>query len=612
VANDFLSRLQEEILVGDGAMGTLLYARGIPLEASFDALNLTRPDLVKSAHEDYVAAGARLIETNTYGANRLKLERVGQERHVREINALGVRLARGAAGADVFVAGSIGPIGKLDDPEPGLSDEDCEAIFSEAIEGLIEEGIDAFILETFSRLDELEAAIRAARSLAPDVPIIAQMAFLAGEGTAAGVRPRDAAIALSAAGADVIGVNCGEGARAALQAVERLARVTASPLSAFPNAGFPAIREGRYVYHSTPEYMAESAFRLVEAGVGLVGGCCGTRPSDIAAMVEAVGGMRPAARAVIEYPIDDAPRAAPAGPAAETFLDVLERETGIIVELDPPKGLDPTAIVAGARRMKDLGVHLISMADNPLARVRMGNVAAALQVRQQADIEPLVHFTCRDRNIVGLQADLIGAASLGLRHVLVVTGDPASVGDHLGATNVYDVRSTGLVEIVRTLNGGRIMTGASIGKPTTFTVGVAFNPNARKMETQVARLERKVEAGAQFALTQPVYEAERIEELYERTAPLGIPVILGILPPASARNADFLHNEVPGIVIPESLRMRLRRTPESAQSAVGEQIALELIDAARSRAPGFYVMPPFGRTETAARVVKHITAGNRE
>jgi homocysteine S-methyltransferase len=427
--------------------------------------------------------------------------------------------------------------------------------------------------------------------------------------------PEDAVTALTAAGADVLGVNCGEGASAVLRAIRQMAGITALPLSAFPNAGFPALREGRFQYHSTPEYLAESAYRLAEAGANLVGGCCGTEPDDIRAMAEALRGMRPAARAVVEFPTGRAPSVKP-GPEPvappptpeESFLDVLDRETGIIVELDPPKGLNVDRVVKGASRMKELGVHLISMAENPLARVRMGNVAAALRVRERAGIEPLVHFTCRDRNVIGLQSSLIGAAALGLRHLLVITGDPASIGDHLGATNVYDVRSAGLVEIATNLNQGRIQTGRELDRPTEFVVGVALNPNVKKMEVQIRRLEKKVAAGARFALTQPVYEPERIEEMYEKTAYLGIPVILGVLPPGSARNAEFLHNEVPGINIPEPLRLRMRRAPEGLQRDVGEEIGAELIDAARPFAPGIYVIPPFGRVDTAVRLVEHIQA----
>jgi 5,10-methylenetetrahydrofolate reductase len=318
------------------------------------------------------------------------------------------------------------------------------------------------------------------------------------------------------------------------------------------------------------------------------------------------------ARAVLDFPVGPVPREAAPPPSEETFLDVLERETGVIVELDPPKGLETERVVAGARLMRDLGVHLISMAENPLARVRMGNVAAALRVKQQVGIEPLVHFTCRDRNVIGLQSSLIGAAALGLGHILVITGDPASIGDHLGATNVYDVRSAGLVEIAKTLNEGRIMTGRELDRPTRFTIAVALNPNVKKMEVQIRRLEKKVAAGAQLALTQPVYEAERIAEMYEKTAHLGIPVILGVLPPANARNAEFLHNEVPGINIPEDLRLRLRQAPETTQKEVGEEIAEELIDAARAHAPGFYIIPPFGRIDTAARLVKHLGVASRE
>ena len=615
-ASDFRSRLRESVLVGDGAVGTLLHARGVSLEESFDGQNVLNPDLVRTIHAEYVAAGADLIETNTYAVNRNKLLRHDLADRTAEIAEAGARLAREAAGDVVVVAGAIGPIGRLADAEAEPPDDAARrAIFREVIEGLARGGVDAFMLETFIDLEELLLAMSVAREVAPSTPVIAQMAFLAGEGTAVGVSPEEAVKRLTAAGADVVGANCGEGPNGARLAIQRMARVSDVLLSAFPNAGFPSLREGRVAYRSSPSYLASSAVRLVEAGANLVGGCCGTGPDDVRAIAEAVRGMRPAARVIVDIafaPLAPPPPAEASAPGDETFLDVIARgETGLIVELDPPRGLTLTKVIEGARLMSELGVHLISMAENPLARVRMGNVAAAVLVRQLTGVEPLVHFTCRDRNLIGLQSDLLGAAALGLRNVLAITGDPASLGGHAGASNVFDVRSAGLVEILRTLNEGRTMTGHRMDRGTRFAIGVAFNPNVKQMEVQIRRLEKKVEAGAQFALTQPVFEPERIAEMYEKTAPLGIPIVLGVLPPASARNAEFLHNEVPGITIPEELRRRLRQAPEDGQAEVGEEIACELIDVATGLAPGFYVIPPFTRYETAGRLVRHVKSAAR-
>jgi homocysteine S-methyltransferase len=601
---NFLERLHNEILVGDGAIGTMLYGKGVGLDVNFEHLNLVRPSLVAELHADYLAAGAQVIETNTFGANHTKLAPIGLERKVREINRRGAELARqAAAGREVFVAGSIGPLARLKGEEKELSPAEMTSIFREQAEALAEGGIDLFQLETFSDLPQLLCALAAAKTTG--LPVMASMAFLEGGRTGGGTDAETAARQVTAAGADLIGANCGAGPLEILTTLRRMAAATDLPLAAFANSGFPEYVDGRYIYRTTPDYFADRAREMVEAGACLIGGCCGTTPDHIRLLAQQLAGMRPVARqvAVVAGVVESKP-----GTPSRTagFLARWGMEPVVTVELDPPRGMDCDKVLEGSRALKAAGADAINLAENPLARVRMGNIALANLIQREVGIEVIVHITCRDRNLLGLQSDLMGASLLGIRSILAVTGDPARLGEHAGATSVFDLNSFTLIKLLADLNAGTNGLGNPIGEGTGFTIGCAFNPNSPKMEVQAARLEKKVANGAVFAQTQPLYDVDRLDEMLERTAPLGIPVLPGILPLVSERNCEYLHNEVPGIVIPDGIRQRMRGKEKDAGVREGLAIAREFIETVRSRVGGFYLIPPFGKYEIAVELVKFI------
>ncbi|MCM2359860.1 MAG: bifunctional homocysteine S-methyltransferase/methylenetetrahydrofolate reductase [Geobacteraceae bacterium] len=601
---NFLDRLKNEVLVGDGAIGTMLYAKGVGLEVNFEHLNLVRPELVLELHAEYVAAGARVIESNTFGANYSKLQAIGLDKRVREINLHGARLARKAAqGHDVFVAGSVGPLIRIKGEERELSIDQALAIFREQCLALAEGGVDLFILETFPDPEQVKIALRAARETG--LPVVASMAYMEGGQCAGGAGVESITAELAAAGADLIGVNCGAGPLEVLRSVKRMARVTELPLAAYANSGFPEYLDGRYIYRATPEYFADMALEMAGAGAGLVGGCCGTTPEHIRRIAERLQGVRPAARRVAVR-VETGPQQRRPEAAKEGFLARWGEEKIVTVELDPPKGLDCAKVLAGCRALQEAGADAINLAENPLARVRMGNIALANVIQREVGIEVIVHITCRDRNLLGLQSDLMGAALLGVRSILAVTGDPARLGEQAGASSVFDLNSFGLIKLLADLNAGVNALGAPIGAGTGFTIGCAFNPNTPRMEVQVARLAKKIGNGARFIQTQPVYDAERLREMAERTAHLGVPLLAGILPLVSERNCDYLHNEVPGIVIPEEVRMRMRGKEKEAGVREGLAIAREFIAGVRDHVGGFYLVPPFGRHEIAVELVKFI------
>lgn len=610
-SEQFLEALRSRVLVGDGAMGTALQHRGVGHDQCFEQLNSTNRAVVREVLESYVAAGADVIETNTFRANRKHLAKFGLAEKVFEFNYRGARLARSVAGRNVFVAGSVGPLGTVGPEAAEISDAKRSEMYAEQIKALAAGGADLVLLETFTSVSEIRAAIRAAKRAAKGLPVLAQMAFYEGQGSLGGVSIGVAIEEMLAEGADGVGVNCGRGFADALAVVEKMAALTDVPISAYPNAGLPELRDGRFVYEQPVSYMAEMALRMAEAGANLVGGCCGTDQRAVAAIAAKVKG-RPLAARVRGAAAETVPAApkAPA-PAAEDprrrgFLSRLGREPLVVVELDPPRGMLTDKVVEGARLLRAAGAHLVSMAENPLASIRMGNVGMAYVVRRDAGAEPLVHFTGRDRNTLGLHSDLMGAAALGIRHVLAITGDPAGTGEG-GVTSVYDVNSVGLVRIVAALNAGRTIHGVDTGRPTEFTVGVAFNPNFRTMTGQVRKLQQKVEAGAHFALTQLVFDEDRIAAIREATDPCGIPVLPGVMPLVSVKNALFVKNEVPGVTVPDDVVERISAAaPGEAARAVGLDIARGLVRAAlRSGAPGVYVVAPFNRAELAAELVTY-------
>ena len=602
MARSFLDRIRGEVLAGDGAIGTMLYAKGVALEANFEHLNLVRPELVLELHRDYLAAGAQVIETNTFGANPVKLGAIGLGGKVAEINRQGALLARSAAqGMDgVYVAGSIGPLGRGKGELSGGEIRDCFRVQSAALAG---GGVDLLLLETFGDLEELEAALFAARETG--LPVVANLAFGEGSRLAGGISAEAAAKRLEAAGADLIGANCGAGPLELLATLKRIAAVTSLPLAAYPNSGFPEYVDGRYIYRTTPDYFAGMALELVAAGASLVGGCCGTTPEQIACMSGRLAGLVPVPRTPSPSagPTDADERLPRVGSG---FLSGWGREKVVTVELDPPKGLDCSKVLAGSRALKEAGADAINLAENPLARVRMGNIALASLVRREVGIEVIAHVTCRDRNLIGLQSDLMGARLLGVSSILAVTGDPASLGEDAGASSVFDLNSFTLIKLLSDLNAGVNALGNPIGGGTGFTIGAAFNPNGQKMEVQVARLAKKVANGACFAQTQPIYDLGTLRRMLRETSHLGIPILPGVLPLVSGRNAEFLHNEVPGIVVPDDIRARMAGKVGEEGVREGLAIAREFIEASIDEVGGFYLIPPFGKYQVAVELVRFI------
>jgi methionine synthase / methylenetetrahydrofolate reductase (NADH) len=610
----FSERLGEGPLLCDGAMGTMLYARGVPLDGCFDVLNLSNPRLVQAVHADYIAAGADCIETNTFGANRFKLAIHGLESQAREVNRRGVRLARDvreSAGRDVWILGSTGPLGKYLEPLGTVTADEARDAFREQAEALLEGGVDAFVVETFSDLAEIRLAIEAIRSVT-DLPIVAQMAFTDEAVTFMGRAPAEVARDLRALGVQAIGANCSVGSSTLYDVLERMAPEAGGlPLAIQPNAGLPSRIGERLIYLSSPAYMGEYAGRMVEAGARLVGGCCGTTPQHTAAMRETLdrltpGARRREARVTVVRPARPAPAERP-GVAATPAPTLLQRrlEAGdfvVTVELDPPRGHTVDKLVQGAKLLKEKGVEIVDINDGSLGRVRMSVLATALLVRDGTGLDVNMHFTCRDRNLMGIQGDLLGAHALDIRNILAMTGDPPRAGDYANATAVFDVDGVGLIEILRRMNDGVDATGTSIGDPTFFCVGAALNPAADDVEREIDRMHRKIEAGARWLQTQPVYDLEQLERFLARAGGSPVPVLVGILPLHSSRHAEFLHNEVPGITIPDAVRARMRQAGESALRA-GVDMAQRLVSEVRGRYAGAYLMPSFGRFEVVAEVL---------
>ena len=600
----FLDLLQQRVLVGDGAMGTLLYQRGVALDANFEHLNLVRPQLVLEVHQDYAAAGAEVLETNTFGANRLRLGAIGLAHKVAAINTAGARLARQVAGEERFVAGSVGPLPPARGEEQDLSEAQKGEILREQMSALAEGGVDLFILETFSSLADLQLALGIAADLG--LPASAQLAFLEGGRTRDGVAAEAAVRALEQADAALIGANCGAGPRDLLTVLRQIAPLTQKPLAAYANSGFPQYRDGRFIYLATPEYFAAMGREMALAGATLIGGCCGTTPDHIRALAQALNQLTPAARpSAPARPHATQPSISPK-PAAPHFLADWGRRPIITVELDPPRGLNCDKVLGAAEKLRAAGVDAISLAENPLARIRMGNLALACRMQEQTGVPVIAHVTCRDRNLIGLHSEMMGAHLLGIRNLLAVTGDPVSLGGEAGASSVFDLNSIGLLELLAALNEGKNLFGTELEGRSEFLLGAAFNPNVRHMDGQIRRLEKKIVAGARFVQTQPVYSHEILDKMLTLTDPLEIPVLVGILPLVSERNAEFLHNEVPGISLPDEVRKRMRGLRGEEGIREGLAISGELVAAGRGRVGGWYLMPPFGKVDLALALMKEI------
>ena len=616
----FLERLQAAPLLADGGMGTLLHARGISFDHSFDGQNLDHPDLVRDIHRQYISAGAELIETNTFGANFYRLAKFGLEEKVRDLNLRGARLARDAReieGRDVFVGGSMGPLGQALAPLGRLTAQEAQEAFTRQAEALLEGGVDLFILETHSQPLELRAAVTAVRQLTSDLPVVALVTFT-GEGkTFTGHTPQEMAESLADLPVDVLGANCSVGPQQMLDVLLNMAPHTRLPLAAMPNAGLPGYRDGRFVYLSTPAYFASYTTRFLDAGIRLVGGCCGTTPDHIAAMAEVVQRYRPPAHKgkvpaspVIEILEPEPPREETKAEPVSNFLAKLRRGFVISVELDPPRGTNPEKLIEGARRLAEVGVDAVNVADSPMARVRMACWAISALIARDVGVEVIMHFTCRDRNLMGLQSDLLGAYALGVRNIMAITGDPPSLGDFKEATAVYDVDSIGLVQIIRALNSGEDFAKNAIGHPTEMSIGVAVNPTAEDWDHEFDRLKQKIDAGAQFAFTQPLYELSVVERFVERLSGIDLPVCLGVLPLMSHKHAEFLHNEVPGITVPRRAREAMAKAGKDG-ALVGKELALELLEQAGNLLHGAYLMPSFGRYDACVDIVRHLKASPR-
>ena len=613
MGSDFIARLKEGPVLCDGAMGTLLYSKGIFINRCYDELNLSQPDLIRSIHAEYLQAGAEVIETNTFGANSYRLARHGLADHLRDINIAGASLARAAADHEgakkairPLVAGSVGPLGIRIEPLGKIARDEARQAFVEQISALVEGGVDLLILETMGYLEEVHQAILAARQVDSTVPVVAQVTIDEEGNCLDGSTPETFATKLTEWGADVVGCNCSVGPVAMLEAMERVRRVTSLPTAAQPNAGMPRSVEGRNIYLCSPEYMASYARKFVRSGVLFVGGCCGTTPEHIHAMRSALR----SSEAKTTFQVATAPRTQsavevpPLEKRSRLGAKLAAGEFATMVEIVPPKGTNISKELEGALFLRSMGVDAINIPDSPRASARMSNQALATLMQQQVGIEVVLHYTCRDRNVLSIQSDLLGASSIGIHNLICITGDPPKLGNYPDATAVFDVDAIGLVNIVSNLNKGLDIGANSIGNGTTFVIGVGANPGAPDLDEEVRRFEYKVEAGAEYAVTQPVFDVALLENFLKRIAHCRIPVIAGIWPLISVRNAEFMKNEL-RVSVPDDVIDRMARAA-SAESAryEGVAIARQMLLAVRGLVQGAQISAPLGRYAAAMDVLE--------
>jgi len=609
-AAPFSEAAKRSILVLDGAMGSLLYERGVFVTQNFEQLNVARPDIVKKIHADYLAAGAQVIETNTFGANRFRLERYGLVNEVRNFNVAGARIAREVAGDAAYVGGSIGPTGLV----PGVASRDDLAAAADTIAeqagALVEGGADLLIIETFRHMEEIRIAIEAARRAAPGTPILASMTFDTTGTVADGTPPERVAQMLRDWGVEAIGFNCGDGPQLALTVAERM-RGSGLPICVQPNAGLPRTVDGRLLYMATPEYFDVFARRMIQAGATMVGGCCGTTPDHIRWMSKSArmlaGGAAPVVTAR-EHAAPEVVSGLDARPLAERSSLAAKIAAGkfvVSVEVNPAPGLSPESALQAAKMLIDSGVDVVNVADGPRATARMSNLAFCSLLIQRYGIEPILHVCGRDRNLIGQMAHLLGAHAIDIRNLVVITGDPPKIGDYPEATAVYDLDSIGLLSMASNLNRGLDPAGKRLaGGQTSFLLATGLEPGAQDLDKEIRRLERKHAAGAEIVMTQPIFQQELLDDVLGRIAHLKMPVLIGVLPLLSYKNAEFLHNEVPGMQIPEAIRERMRKAPPGAEARKeGVRIAREMLFAVRDRVQGAYLMPPLGKYELALEVL---------
>jgi methionine synthase / methylenetetrahydrofolate reductase (NADH) len=598
---DLLEALQSQVVLGDGAMGTLLHERGLPADQCVEAVVLSDPDRIEKIHREYIDAGARVIKTNSYGANAHKLAHHGLEKKVAEINWKSVQIAKTAAGkSGAWIAGSVGPLG-LSAEEATSGAADREAIFRQQIGALLDGGVQLIFLETFHDLSELLSALYVVQSL-HHCPVVCSMLYSEDGRSPDGTSIATCVEVLTKKDVHVVGANCAVGPQGMLQVISKFPYVEGVALSAFPNATRAQYFEGRYHFMAYPDYFAERGVELINLGVRLIGGCCGTTPAHIAALAKVIPAEPPTRvfSGISTVSTEVVADQVPTDVHEETILDVIKKRTLIVTELDPPKTLPLEKMFAGAKALKESGTDAVTLADNSLAIMRVSNVAVAHLIQQKVKIRPLLHLACRDRNLIGLQSELLGIHTLGMNHVLALTGDPAKTGDHPGATSVYDLNSVTLIQLMVEMNKGHTPSGRDLKASTRFVIGCSFNPNVKNLDVQLKRLERKLKAGAHYVMTQPIFDPKQAKIVRDATAAFKVPILLGVMPLLHSRNAEFLHNEVPGIVIPESVRDRMRGKEGEAGAKEGLEIAREIATEVLSQFRGIYFITPFLRYELTA------------
>jgi methionine synthase / methylenetetrahydrofolate reductase(NADPH) len=602
---DFLEELKSSVLCGDGAMGTELMSAGVPVDVCFEELNVSAPDVVSRIHDAYVQAGARLIETNTFGANGARLSKHGLQNRVKELNQAAIRLARQSIGQrPIYLAASIGPLG-IRDPQTECQTTDRAALFREQAEAILDAGADVIFLETFLDFDEIRIALDAVRKFDNKIPVICSM-VPSEEGRLPSSLPITQAFReLVRLGANVVGVNCVTGPHAMLRILRRIP--SEFLISAFPNAGYPRYQNGRFLYNAASEYLGQTAKEFVAQGASLIGGCCGVGPQHIREVAKAIAGLKPIRSKPVVQWIAEPELKVERRPTETSILDLMASgQTVVVTELDPPKTLDLEKYFTAAQALIDAGSDAITLADNSLAILRVSNLAIGAILKQQYNIMPLLHVSCRDKNLIGLQSELMGIAALGIRHILPLTGDPAKFGDHPGSSSVYDVNSIQLMEIIRGLNKGYNFAGKNIKYPTNFVMGCTFNPNAKNLDAQISRLERKIAAGASYVMTQPVFDQILVKQMHTRTKHLGVPVLTGVWPLLNGKQTEFLHHEVPGIIIPDEIRSRMAGTEGQEGRRKGVEIAKDVVRAVMEYFPGIYLITPFLAYDTTAELAQFV------